>query len=405
MQRRFPRAAAPFVLLGILTVATAGADGPAPVEVDLFEAGAGGYAHYRIPGIVATGDGTLLAYCEARKSARGDWGTTDVLMRRSTDGGRTWGPPRKVVRPPEDASKNPVALAQGLAEPGEITVNNPVAIVDRRAGAVHLLYCVEHARCFWMRSDDGGATFSEPVEITSTFDRFRPEYDWRVLATGPGHGIQLAGGRLVVPVWLSTGTGGPAHRPSAVSVIYSDDHGATWERGAFVVADPEPVDPSETAAVELADGRVMLNIRHESSPHLRSVSISPDGATGWSPIRYDAQLPEPVCFGSLARLTRRPEDDRDRLLFVNPHNPDGRERRNLTVKLSYDEGQTSPVSRTIEPGTSGYADLAVGPDGTIICFYEQGTAGAGATNPGSLRLARFGLEWLTDGEDRLEDAD
>jgi Neuraminidase (sialidase) len=385
--------------LGMLLVTTAATRaGETSLEkLDLFEANAGGYAHYRIPGLVVTRAGTLLAYCEARKSTRGDWGTIDILMRRSTDGGLTWGPARKVVTPPRDATKNPVALAQGLARPGEVTLNNPVAIADQKTGAVHFLYCVEYARCFYQRSDDGGATFTGPVEITPAFEAFRPEYPWKVLATGPGHGIQLSNGRLLVPVWLSTGTGGHAHRPSAVSVVYSDDHGKTWHRGDVVAAHPDPINPSETAAVELADGRVMLNVRHESEPHLRGVTVSRDGATGWGKLRYDPALPEPVCFGSLVRLSKRLGGDKDRILFVNPHNPAGRERRNLTVKLSEDEGQTWPLSRVIEPGPSGYADLAVGPDGTIYCFYERGSAGGGATNPRSLCLARFDLGWLSGG--------
>jgi hypothetical protein len=391
------------IVIGVAGLAPAKtlAEGPTLEKIDLFEANTGDYAHYRIPGVVVTAKGTLLAYCEARKSPKGDWGTIDILMRRSTDGGRTWGRPRKIVTPPQGVRKNPVALTQDLARPDEITVNNPVAIVDRQTGAVHFLYCIEYAHCFWMRSDDDGQTFGVPVEITATFEQFRPMYDWKVLATGPGHGIQLSGGRLLVPVWLSTGTGGHAHRPSAVSVISSDDHGKTWRRGEIVVAHPDPINPSETTAVELADGRVMFNIRHESEPHLRGVSISPDGVTDWSPMRHDQQLPEPICFGSLTRLTKRPEQDKDRLLFVNPHNPAGRERRNLTVKLSYDEGRTGPVVKSIEPGTSGYADLAAGPDGTIFCYYERGTAGGGATNPRSLCLARFDLEWLTDGRESL----
>src|SRR5215212_3756208 len=118
-------------------VAAARADEPALVKTDLFEANTGGYAHYRIPGIVVTAKGTLLAYCEARKSTRGDWGTIDVFLRRSTDGGRTWEPARKVVTPPEGVAKNPVALRQKLARADEVTVNNPVAIVDRRDGTVH----------------------------------------------------------------------------------------------------------------------------------------------------------------------------------------------------------------------------------------------------------------------------
>ena len=243
---------------------------PLLVEGDLFQADHGGYAHYRIPGLVVTARGTLLAYCEARKSTRGDWGTIDILMRRSTDGGRSWEPPRKVADPPAGVTKNPVALAQKLAQPGEITLNNPVAIADTKTGAVHFLYCVEYARCFYRRSDDDGRTFTEPVEITPAFERFRPEYDWKVLATGPGHGIQLSGGRLLVPVWLSTGTGGHAHRPSAVSVIYSDDHGETWRRGDIVAAHPDPVEPER-------DGGGRAGRRAGDAQHPPRVGAPPAG--------------------------------------------------------------------------------------------------------------------------------
>ena len=103
-------------------------------------------------------------------------------------------------------------------------------------------------RCFYMRSDDDGATWTEPVEITKTFEDFRSDYDWKVLATGPSHASQLTHGpkrgRLVVPVWLSLGTGGHAHRPSVTATIYSDDHGRTWKRGDIAVPDtPEFINP------------------------------------------------------------------------------------------------------------------------------------------------------------------
>lgn len=383
-----------FLLCAILLTGICRADEPLLDKRDLFEANSGGYALYRIPGIVCTKKGTLLAYCEARKNSGSDWGKIDLLMRRSVDGGKNWGPPRKIASPPRDTVKNAVAPVQKADRPGDFTMNNPVAIADQRTGAVHFLYCVEYARCFCQRSDDDGETFSDPVEITRTFDRFRPEYDWKVLATGPGHGIQISSGRLLVPIWLSTGKGPSAHRPSAVSVIYSDDEGKTWERGEIVVADPSPKNPSETTAIELADGRVMLNIRHESEPHSRGVSISPNGATGWSKMQFESSLPEPICFGSLVRFSKRPESEKDRILFVNPHNPMGRERRNLTVKMSEDEGRTWPVSKTLEAGASGYADLTVGPDGVIWCVYERGAGEKGATAPTSLCLARFNLEWL-----------
>ncbi|MHC4352893.1 MAG: sialidase family protein [Planctomycetota bacterium] len=383
------------------TSAVVAAD-PLVQKTDLFTAGTAGYATYRIPGIVVTNKGTLLAYCEARKSLQGDWGTIDIMMRRSTDAGATWDTPRKIVNIKGKVTQNAVALKQNLAKEGEITINNPVAITDRQTDAVHFLYCVEYARCFYMRSDDDGRTFTEPVDITATFDKFRDEYDWKVLATGPGHGIQLQNGRLLVPVWLSTGTGGHAHRPSCVSVVYSDDHGRTWRRGQIVVAHPNPVNPSETVPVQLADGRVMFNIRHESKPRLRGISVSPDGATGWSKMIYHKQLPEPVCMGSIIRLTQKPEHKRNRILFANPHNPDDRRRKNVTVKLSYDEGNTWPVAKSIEPGISGYSDLAVGPGGSIYCFYERGSVDTSHYRPANLTVARFNLEWLTNGTDHFE---
>lgn len=365
-------------------------------KTDLFEAGQGGYAVYRIPGILVTPSATLLAYCEARKSDRGDWGPIDVMLRRSTDGGKTWDAPRKLVEP-EPVHKNPVAVAQGIGREGEVTVNNPVAIADGQTGAVHFLYCVEYARCYWVRSEDDGQTFSRPVEITETFERFRPEYDSRVLATGPGHGIQLRSGRLVVPVWLSTGTGGHAHRPSCVSVIYSDDRGETWERGDIVAADPRPPNPSETVVVELEDGRVMLNIRNEGPERRRAVSVSPDGATRWSRVRFDPQLPEPVCMGSIVRYAGPPRDGKRPILFANPDNPESRERKNLTVRLSWDEGATWTSGRALEPGPSGYSDLACGADGTIHCFYERGSLDGSQFKTRSLCLASFDLDWVLNG--------
>lgn len=396
------------VLAGIIDAPAAA---PFIEKVDLFEAQKDGYALYRIPGIVTTKRGTVLAYCEARKSDRGDWGTIDLLLRRSTDGGKTWGARTNFAAVSGPKEKNPVALAQKLATPGEVTYNNPVAIPDAN-GAVHFLFCLEYARCFYLRTDDDGLTFSKPVEITAAFDKFRPEYDWKVLATGPGHGIQLKTGRFVVPVWLSLGTGGHAHRPSVTSVIYSDDLGRTWSRGE--IAGPNEGEwniPNETCAVQLADGRVLLNMRSESKANRRLLTTSRDGATGWGRPQFHDQLLEPICMASMVRLSEAPA--RNRLLFSNPHNltrTDGKEapgksrdRKNVSVKLSYDEAATWPVSKTIEPDFSGYSDLAVASDGTILLFYERGsTDGKDIYRTGLLTVARFNLEWLTDGKDALK---
>ena len=382
-------------------------------KVELFKADTDGYKLYRIPGIVVTTKNTVLAYCEARKRQRSDWATIDIMLRRSTDGGRTWSPRQKIAHVDGPKQKNPAALAQGLATNDEVTYNNPVAIVDHKTGSIHFLFCLEYMRCFYMRSDDDGLTFTSPVEITDTFARFKPDYDFKVLATGPGHGIQLDNGRLIVPVWISTGTGGHAHRPSVTSVIYSDDHGKTWERGDIAGPDTDEFNiPNETVAVQLVDGSVLFNMRSESKADRRLLTRSPDGATRWTKPKFHPQLLEPICMASMIRLSKKPSSDRNRLLFSNPDTLEARIgqkaipgksriRKNVSIKLSYDESETWPVTKTIEAGFSGYSDLAVTQDGTILCFYERGSTDGVIYNTGSLAVARLNLEWLTDGKDSL----
>ncbi len=365
----------------------------------LYEAGTGGYAHYRVPAIAVSPAGTVMVVVEARASASGDWGLQDILMRRSRDGGITWDGPRKMVDLKEPQETNEAALAQGLAEPGVTTYNNIVPIVDPDENVVHFLFCSSYGRAYYMRTDDDGETFTDPVDITATFEQFRNEYDWKVIATGPGHGIKHSGDRLIVPVWLSDGTGGHAHRPSIVSTIYSDDGGRTWERGDVVVRHPQLKNPSETLAAELPDGTVMLNIRNESPEHRRAVTVGPDGATGWSELRFDEALFEPICMGSLLRVG-------DALVFANPdskeprdpENPDGNwKRHNLTVRLSEDSGATWPYKRVIEPGVSGYSDLAADPDGNVYCVYEDGTPSDRGTHVRYVSVALFDLEWIRHG--------
>jgi sialidase-1 len=372
---------------------------PTATKQDLFVSGEQGYALMRIPGIIATAKGTLLAYAEARKSASGDWGATDVVLRRSTDGGGTWSPLRVISRVPHGQTKNQVALEHKIGREGEITCNNPLAIADRD-GSVHFIYTVENERVFYLRSQDDGISFGEPTEITAVFEGYRPHYAWRVVAPGPGHGIQLRSGRLLGAFWMSTGTGGHGHRPSVVATIYSDNGGRTWQRGEIALRHGDTiVNPSETVLAELLDGRVLLNARTESHAHRRVISTSRDGTGGWSEPAFHEQLLEPVCMASLARHGKF-------LLFVNPDNlrrEDGREtpgsnrdRRNLTIQVSGDEGKTWGWKRVIEEGFSAYSDLAVLPDGTICVLYERGAQGVNHFQPAALTLARFPLSWAIE---------
>ncbi len=394
------------LLATIAFCATLNAAEPFLEKNNIFEAKKEGYAMYRIPGIVVTAKGTVLAYCEARRTGKSDWDMIDILLRRSTDGGKTWGARLNVAAVPGPKLKNRAALQHGKkVDAGDVTYNNPVAIPDRD-GSVHFLFCLEYARCFYMRSDDDGVTFSDPVEITATFESYRPKYDWKVIATGPAHGVQLASGRLVVPIWLALGTESNGHKPSLNATIYSDDNGRTWRAGEIAMPD-QTLTPnaSETVIAQLADGTVMLNARTHAKTQRRAVTTSKDGISGWSVPRFDDALLEPVCMGSL--VSHGPQ----RLLFANPHNLEKKgknNRLNLSIKLSGDNGQTWPINRVLEPGNSAYSDLAVLPDGTILCLYERG--GETDDDPATrsqycyLTLARFNLEWLTQPDFRIENS-
>lgn len=357
-------------------------------KTDLFKGGDHGYSLYHIPGIAVTAKGTVLAWCEARRNKGGDWDSIDILLRRSTDDGQTWGEAKRIVDVKGPKEKNPFALRLGLADPNSVTYNNPVLIADRD-GTVHMLFCLEYVRCFCQRSDDDGISWTKPVEITRTFEAFRKDYDWNVLATGPNHSIQLKNGRLLVPVWLSTGTGKGAHRPSVTATIFSDDAGRTWQAGEIAVPCTDTfINPNETVAVELADGRVMLNVRNESKAYRRIVVTSADGATQWSKPRFQEDLVEPICMGG---MTRYNHGGRSLLLFSNPNCAPGT-RRNVTVRISEDQGKSWPIARAIEPGWSAYSDINVTASGMILCFYGRSAKRNFAGD--RLTLARFALEWL-----------
>ena len=348
-----------------------------------------GIARYRIPGIVVTLKGTVLAYAEARRNNSSDWGEIEIHLRRSLDGGRTWQAPQHIAHIGPRLEGNPHKKTGGEHEQ---TVNNPIAIVDRTTGAIEFLYCINYARCFSMRSTDDGLTWTKPVDITEIFEPFRQHYDWKVIATGPGHGIQLASGRLVVPVWIAFGKVGD-HGPSAAATIYSDDHGKTWKAGDLAVPNAgDLISPNETMLTALSDGRVMLVSRSVSKTNRKIVTVGPDGATGWSKPSFHDELWEPRCMASIVAHPSQPGT----LLFSNPHtlarDAAGKEipgekgkRENLVIKLSRDDGVTWPVSRTLDGGPSAYSDLTVLADGNVVCLYEKGS---------DIVAARFNLDWL-----------
>ena len=348
-----------------------------PAHTDVFRAGEEGYHSYRIPSVIVTTKGTLLAFCEGRKESPRDQSPTDMVLKRSLDGGVTWRSMQVVARGGVDATMD------------------PCPVVDRTTGIVWLVYDrwphgfqgksivgrgPDAVSCWVTHSVDDGVTWTEPVNITSTAKK--PH--WTGVAHGPGIGVQTRSGRLVIPTnqHLQSHSG-----TSRCTITYSDDHGKTWQLGGET--GPEM---GESQIVELADGTLMLNMRSYRGQHCRATATSADGGLTWSAIRDDPELVEPRCQASVIRYTLASERGRNRLLFSNPASRNSRE--NGTVRLSYDEGQTWPVAKVLVPGNFAYSCLAVLSDQSLGCLYETDTYGR-------IRFARFTLEWLTGGEDRI----
>jgi sialidase-1 len=342
--------------------------------------GRNGWGCYRIPGLVTTAAGTVLAYYETRLDA-GDWSARNIGLRRSVDGGRTW--------------SERTELADN---PAQATVNNPVMIATA-SGPVVFCYQVDYDRAYCQISRDDGCSWSAPNEITAALLSLRDRYAWTVFGLGPGHGIACAGGRLLIPVWLCNG-GGRAHRPSVVTTLYSDDGGAAWRSGEILPTDGHLVNPNESALVQLRDGRILINMRHESERRRRAVAISPSGIADWSAPWFDEALPDPVCCAGLVRLPQS-QADQPLLAFCNCAVEGARSRedwatsrRNLTVRLSADDGLTWSSGHLLAE-RAGYADLAASPDGAwVYGFFEHDWIDGSCGKPAGLAFVRMNRAWL-----------
>jgi len=305
----------------------------------LWTGGDGGYTTYRIPALVSTADGTVLAFCEGRRAGRGDSGQIDLLLRRSSDGGHTWSPTQVVV-----------------SWPG-FTVGNPTPVLVRETGDVLLVFCSNEAqahestirkglygRDVWtVTSADGGLTWGTPVQITSQVMRD----DWTWYATGPCHAIQLGSGRLLVPCnhrHLDTET---VTLSRHAHVIYSDDLGESWHIGGGI--DVEGA--NESVVVETLGGEIYLNSRDQHGRGHRFTARSDDGGLTFRDVRIDETLTDPPCQATALAVT---ELSAAPIVFLNPAGPG---RSMLTARVSLDNGRTWTSSQLIHPGLAAYSDL------------------------------------------------
>ncbi|MER5355657.1 sialidase family protein [Kitasatospora sp. NPDC002551] len=340
----------------------------------LFAGGTGGYGCYRIPALTRTAAGTLLAFAEARKSPTcADRQDIDIVVRRSTNDGRTWGPVE-------------VVLSGGPGDAGQpYTRGNAAPVVDTATGRVFLLSTSNPAtptgkRLPWIQhSDDDGRTWSAAEQLTSTFSGATDGW----FATGPGHGVQLTqgahAGRLVVGAHQV-----PSKGVVYAGVLYSDDHGATWQAGSTpnsYVADPaDPgqalVNPGEVSVTELRGGSVYAMARNQigGSANHRTRAVSSDGGTTTPAATVVPSLVTPDVQGSVLALRQTWQSvSGDTLLFSGPADPSSR--KNMTVRYSLDNGTTwkTPANGLITGNASGYSDLVEAVTGEIGLLYETGT--------------------------------
>jgi sialidase-1 len=357
-----------------------------PEFFTVFAAAQDGYNSIRIPSLVVTRRGTLLAFAEGR-AVNSDQAANDIILKRSQDGGRTWLP------------------LQLLADDGTNSLNNPTAVVDRKSGRALLMYQripeqlkerdrtvatgyegTNVYRNFLLWSDDEGASWTAPLDVTRTTKRPTRA---TTIASGPGIGIQLMRGthqgRLIIP--FNEGPYGQWNN----FAVYSDDGGQNWKwgqdvPGAFVTDEKlgRRSQINEVQMVELNDGSVRLNSRQFAGAKVRKTAVSRDGGETWSAIEDVPALRDPSCNASILRYSFAEAAGRGRILYSGP---DGTNRSNGTIHLSLDDGATWPVKRVLQPGGFAYSVLARLPDGTIGCLFEPNDAKR-------IMLARFSLEWL-----------
>jgi sialidase-1 len=352
------------ILITFLNMLTHVAEAQHVQSQALWKTGEGAYKGYRIPSVVVSPKGTVLAFAEGRNDG-GDSGDIDLVLKRSTDNGKTWG-------------EEIVVWNEGLN-----TCGNPCPVVDEETGRIWLWMSWNDGKddeteiihkisalsrlpyvCF---SDDDGLTWSEPVNMSATCKN--PSWGW--YATGPGFGIQIKNGkykgRLVIPANHSyddpNGTIRKGPYSYGAHVLISDDSGKTWRRS-------ESITPAcnESQVSELFDGSLLMNMRSYNNQYSRAISKSNDGGETWSSIEHDYQLVESKCQASI--LNYGNFKGKNYHLFSNPAVPVGR--NHMTLKISNNDCQSWMTGKLVYEGPSAYSCLVRLPNGNVGIFYEAG---------------------------------
>ena len=294
------------------------------------------YCICRIPGIVLTGAGNMIAYYEARKEWS-DWGHIDIVVLKTQDDGKSWKQVNKIC-----GNGN--------------TMNNPVMI--SKDDTIHFLYCENYRRMFYSFSTDDGESWSDAVEITDIFTD--AGLDFTIVAAGPGHGIVSDDGTILVPVWFACNKDDDkAHRPSFIGTMYSADNGKSWNVGEIIEFDGLQ-NPSESTLGILNDGSILISVRNDNDCFTRFAAVSKNGYSHWQKIGFDEGFPDPHCMASMF-------NDGKTLYFINCANKSAR--KNVVIKKSDDDFKTFEEI-VVTQNYGGYSDMCV-KNGKIFVFYEE----------------------------------
>jgi len=337
----------------------------------LFAPGDHEVREYRIPSLVTTNSGTLLAACDARVSRTGDLPNhINISLRRSTDNGKTWGAITNIITS---------SMAEGSCDPS--------MVVDKETGTIWLFALhgdkgiglwqskkgieeKDTGHIYAVKSNDDGITWSAPVNI----NHMVKDKDWLCALAAPGRGFQMKNGTLVIPAYYR----GDKSRVLSSYLFYSKDHGATWQYSSSPA-----INTTECTVVEVSDGKLMLNMRNHYGKGRRAVSYTSDMGKTWSPLEFVEDLKDPVCQASMITYKHKKQN---LLLFSNASSEKGR--KNQAVAISYDQGKTWPVQKTIFKGRAAYSCLTQLNDGTIGLLYEK-------ENRGAISFRRITYDWLT----------
>ena len=328
----------------------------------LFECDQLNYHTFRIPSLISLPNNILIAFVEGRKNSQEDYGDIQLVMRKSIDGGLNWGAPVILLHYQTHLLfKNSISKEfEPVSNYGEVTCGNPCPVYDKITQRLWLSYTLDNSSMWIAYSDDLGLSWSKPRNITE--EVFGPDYKaWSHMASGPGHGIQLKNGRLIIPCDHHLFE---RSRGFFSMLVVSDDHGKTWEMGAVSDARMD-----ECEVCELQNGDIYWNMRSYRRKNCRVVAFSKNHGDDFGGFTNDYELIEPICQASVLRYDYGEYENQDIVLFSNPAS---KTRDHLTLKISCDGAKTWEKSILLYEGPSAYSDLAYNQKGEVCILYERG---------------------------------